>query len=506
MFDALVHEIERLDGDGLTFRATRPEPWTATIARLREEAGAAETLPAFGRVFRRLDATYPNLHSYSVLAFDLDATQLEGRVHLPFAFAPRAIDRGAGNPAFVITRAHDGYAARADAPHVGDEVVAINDRAIAEWVRENQIFCEFPLAEQCALELYDSFRVGLLFWERHEPLALTVRRGRESIRLAITRDDLAPREASSQRENCGVTAARYPGFNAAYSGQHACVFESVRHPGVAVLRIDSFAYRGHGEFHRVTEETDALFARYWREHAASVRRLVIDVIGNHGGDMPVGYYRLLFHAPFQEQYAAFHRIAELDTPRVADAMLWGNPSLALWRRALEADGTWQATPVGGFLPPVPQFCVDDTRDCREGRFEPYDHGFRGTVAVMTDPWCVSSCAGFVWELHDVLGRNARMFGLPDSGDTSYSRLTIAVSPDATAPNGVRVGIEAPSFAREPTGTTPPWIAQVVSVTRTVDAHGRVLSGVPQHIDEWISPSAGMDYEAYASAVFARAIR
>ena len=63
MFDAVVGSITRLDGDGLVFRSKRRESWDATVARLRREAEAAGSLTDFGRVFKRLDATYPNLHT-----------------------------------------------------------------------------------------------------------------------------------------------------------------------------------------------------------------------------------------------------------------------------------------------------------------------------------------------------------------------------------------------------------------------------------------------------------
>ncbi len=63
LFDQLVLDIERLDGDGLLARDTRPESWRETVARLRKSASEARTPLEYGHVFHRLRATYPNTHA-----------------------------------------------------------------------------------------------------------------------------------------------------------------------------------------------------------------------------------------------------------------------------------------------------------------------------------------------------------------------------------------------------------------------------------------------------------
>src|SRR5262249_3314692 len=158
-------------------------------------------------------------------------------------------------------------------------------------------------------------------------------------------------------DRCGVSRDRYPGFFLAWTGRHACVLESPAHPGVAVLRIRSFQYGPGRAPHSVAQETRELWEGYWSPRAAGVRTLVVDVIGNHGGEAPVEYYRLLFPRPFQEQYAQFRNFAELRTPSVLRDALWNNPALLRWHEALTGDGTWGRTPPGEFFPPVPQFCA-----------------------------------------------------------------------------------------------------------------------------------------------------
>ncbi|MGZ3733174.1 MAG: hypothetical protein ACXU9U_05500 [Parachlamydiaceae bacterium] len=67
MVASLKDEIDRIDGEGLLPRSNRPESWDKTIQRLKNEAATANTAYDLGRVFKRLDATYPNLHAKVLL-------------------------------------------------------------------------------------------------------------------------------------------------------------------------------------------------------------------------------------------------------------------------------------------------------------------------------------------------------------------------------------------------------------------------------------------------------
>ena len=83
LFDALVIEIERLDGDGLINRHTRPESWRQTTARLREAAATASSPIEYGQVFHRLRATYPNFHAGVSIAEPFRAAWMQSDAKLP---------------------------------------------------------------------------------------------------------------------------------------------------------------------------------------------------------------------------------------------------------------------------------------------------------------------------------------------------------------------------------------------------------------------------------------
>jgi hypothetical protein len=502
MFDAVASSIVRLDGDGLVFRAKRRESWEKTVARLRLEAEAATSLVDFGRVFKRLDATYPNLHTRVHLRRELDAVKSVGRVTFPLLLRPEKLDRG---PASSWRVAHvEPSIPLAGAPAVGDLVTAINGRRLSEWADENEVFCEFPLRMQCDADLWDNLRRELLSWERKQKLVVRLERAGSAWdwEVPVGNDTAGPPDPPTDRLPCGVTPARYPGFHPVYRGAHACLFESPKHPGVEVMRIDSFQYDEGDDTAWLGGETALLFDNYWEKNAARIRTLVVDVIGNHGGDAPIGYYNLLFTHPFQEQYVRFKRIAEFEREDLQKDLFWGDGGKMIWIDQLRKDGTLAAVPTNGLLPQVPQFCADKRRDCRETTWQPRRHAFRGDVRVLVDPLCISSCVGFVYELRRVLEPRATLFGLPDSGDSAFSRLAVLVSP--TVSGKVLVDV-APRKRATSVSSPEPWVRQLVSVTVSTDALGTTLSGEPQPVDVWVPRLFDDGDDAWASKVLRSAL-
>ena len=78
LFDRIVAEIERIDGDGLIFRNTRPESWRDTVTRLRKEASSASTSIDYGYVFHRLRGTNANFHAGVSIADAYRASWMKG--------------------------------------------------------------------------------------------------------------------------------------------------------------------------------------------------------------------------------------------------------------------------------------------------------------------------------------------------------------------------------------------------------------------------------------------
>lgn len=113
-------------------------------------------------------------------------------------------------------------------------------------------------------------------------------------------------------------------------------------------------------------------------------------------------------------------------------------------------------------------------------------------------WCVSSCVGFVYNIKYLLKERVKTYGIPDSGDSAYSRLTVFVSPKA------EITIGALKKAQK-TDQPEPWIRQVVSATRSTDKDGNILSGIPQAIDVWVPRIWSQNDDEWASSVFSKAL-
>jgi hypothetical protein len=490
----LSQEILRLDGEGLIPRVNRPESWESTMQRLAEEASEAKSLYELGLVFKRVDATYPNLHAKIVMIPELDERKTEGTVVFPISFFPVSAERKFTSSKFKINTRKD---SKSDFQS-GDELLSINSRPLQEWTDENFIFCKFPYREQCEIEFYDNFRKELSGWNRHQPLELKVRRGSEELTFAV-HPEVKPWSQDEEPTNlpCDVQPNRYKGFKLAYEGENLCAFESVQNPNVVALRIKSFVYQDV-PFAVLDGEVQIFWNNYWSKKSPKVKTLILDVIDNHGGQSPVPYYGLFYSQPYQEQYVQFKKIAEFERQDILESLFWGDKGKEIWFDSIKKDGTFSRAKNGDFFGQIPQFCANRKKDCREDLFQPRANGFKGQVKVLMNQWCVSSCVGFVSNIKDLLKERVKTYGIPDSGDSAYSRLTVFVSPEAEAAVGAMKKAQKPD---EPA----PWIRQIVSVTRSTDKDGKILSGIPQAIDVWVPRIWNQSDDEWASSVFNKAV-
>jgi hypothetical protein len=481
IFDAMQRQIERLDGATLQVRAARIEPWKLTMSRLRGEAVTAQSPAEWARVLSRVDNTYPNLHSYIEYGNAFGAT-LPGRVRLSVDFFAEV--SSTSKTEFKISSvAPDLDFVSDQRPHVGDRLIAINGRSMGAWRRENFVFCKFSLPMQCDNQLRNNFRAELLEWSRKEPLVYTLERAGIRWNISVPLIDATKRsQPDISALECANTPNRYAGFTLSYAGNRACVFESVSRPDVAILRITRFNYRKlspNASIKSVSEEVAAL--RPWWEEHSNWKHLIIDVIENGGGQPPIEYYQLLLPDAFQEQYVRLRKSVELEDPTLRRGIFWNSQGHEIWFRNLQEKGVYGATPMGGFLPPVPQFCAEDNRDCSEGRFTPYGHPFLGQVSILVEQFCISSCDGFVWQMADKLRGRVRLVGQPTAGDPAWSRLIIDVVPDAARPSFFKTTLR-------PLKTEPPAdrvYSQIVNISLDTDAQGNRLDGIPFSVDRFV---------------------
>lgn len=496
----LKNEIERLDGDGLLPRSKKSVSWNETIHRLSEDAANSHIPFQLGRVFKRIDATYTNLHSKVYLSTEYDEKKAEGAVSFPFMIAAEFIKPNQKTAKYFINKKLNSN----DQLQNGDEVLSINQKSISDWLEENFIFCKFPLKEQCDIEFFDNFRNELLSWNRHNPLFFEIRRKSKKLSVSILpeiKQNMVENEQKNNKFPCDVTPTRYQGFHLVYEGQNLCAFESNINKNVVALRIKSFQYQDV-PFAVLDGEVQIFWQNYWRTKAKTVSNLIIDVIDNVGGQSPIPYYALFYHKPYQEQFVQFKKINEFERKDIFESLLWGDKGKEIWFENMKHEGVFSKSTENQFLSPIPQFCSSPKKDCREGLFLPIENNFKGEVKLLMNHWCISSCVGFVYNIKDLLKQRVTTYGIPDSGDSTYSRLTLAINNIPN--NNYEIKVAPLKKAKNPDDSVS-FVRQVVSVTRSTDKDGNLLSGNPQHIDHWVPRKWNQSDDEWASEVFKKAI-
>lgn len=280
------------------------------------------------------------------------------------------------------------------------------------------------------------------------------------------------------------------------------MYESKSRPDQVVMRIKSFGYSPEGSINYLDAEVDFFFANYWKKKSGSVKTVIFDIIENYGGDSPVPYYAVFTHKPFQEMYTEFKKIKEFENKDIKESFFWNSKAKEIWLNDIKTKGLFDKTKEGDFLPPVAQFCADRDKNCNEGQFQPRKHNFNGKIKIMVDQWCISSCVGFIENMVRLFKGRVQTYGHYDSGDSAYSRVTVAGS----IINGkVETILQPMKKARNP-DQPEPWVRQVVSVTRSTDEKGEILSGKPQKIDYWVPRKWNQTDEQWVQDVFGVAVK
>jgi hypothetical protein len=517
IFDKVASEIERIDGEGLPARRNRPVSWKATLAKLRSQARNAESKIDFGQVFRRLDATYPNLHAQVTLADNYDIAAGRLRPKIAFRFGAEFIGSTPSEVKYKISSI-DGELTKeireVVRPALGDNLVAINGKAMAIWSDENFLYCKFPLRQQCEANIFDHFRKGFLSWDWRSPLIYTLERNGRTWDVIVPVEIPKPGASSAATQSlkvegdCPDKPDRYPGFKPVYRGLNICAFESDQDSNVSVLRIASFRYRelpNNSTIQSLKDEVELFYEQYWKHKAPTTKKLIIDLIDNRGGDSPIAWYQLFYTKPFQEEYVQFKKLAELNDDQIRRDLFYEDHAKEIWFNNLKKLPSYQKMKLGSFLPTIPQFCARNDQSCDIGLFEPRKHGFTGDVRLLVNEHCVSTCTGFVWSMKDQLGKRVKLVGFPDSGDSCYSRLFIDVYLDSSNSSGFRIQVSPRQGGTRQNLPDGAILRQQVTATRSTDSRGKIISAIPTKVDVLIPYRYRYYDDSWESLVFKAAV-
>lgn len=491
---ALRNEMIRLDGEGLLSRKDRPETFVETTDKLVKQTLANQSLNDFFNSFQKLSATYTNLHSRAIFS-----NKVNQQIDLPW-YKRQSIwlfaEVDQNDVKMRIDHIEDPSLANISE---GDEIVAINGRSIQSWLSENFLFCKYALKIQCHRQFESNLLSLNLSWKGDTDLIYTVKHQDQKIDVKLTfSEDTTTRDPLRKRCDWNESK-RYKGFKRIHLGFFACLYEKEDNPEVALLRIASFQYNRNQDpmnpFKSIYEEVEAL-EKIWIPKSANYKHLIIDVLNNHGGNLPVPYYQILFKGKFQEQYVQFKKTPEFEDKRLRDAILWGDSSHELQFQKYLNNGFWQSLEYGDFTLPEPMFCADSNKPCSETSFEAKEHDFSGQVYIMLNEECVSSCDGFTWAMKTKL--NAKLYGFYQAADAAYSRLRIDAVLDSNHENGFKIIINP---ERAPLDSNF-IVGQTIAVSRATDANGNVFNGHPLELEELVPYRFG---EFYPSVVLEKVL-
>jgi len=493
MVVAIRDEMIRLDGEGLLVRANRPESFERTTGLLAVEALKNKTTADFYQTFTKLNATYPNLHAKVTFpGAVVDEVKTSGLDIEGWPNVSLMTEVLAPTKTRVVIQATEVKDHPEWAKWEGAEVVAINHKAIKSVLDENFIFCKRALRAQCDRELANNLLSGALFW-KGGPLTYSVKLKGETKDLSVAYKTAPVDEDPYLKHQCNWKwEKRYPGFELAYRGYFACLFQKIGDPSVVLLRVSSFQYHRRNKvdpkssIQDVKDEVEGL-KKVWIPRSAQTKNLILDLIDNSGGNETMGYYQLFFHKPFLEQYAEFKKTSEMDDPILRKAMFWDSSAQELWFQEQIKNRNWLKLKEGEFSKPVPQFCADEKHPCGETLFQPFDHQFNGKISIMINDHCVSSCDGVVWMLHEKL--NAQLYGFSHAADYAYSRLRIDAVRDDRTLDGfvVRVSPQQASFPADVI------VSEDVAVSLSTDEKGKVVSGKPLSLKKFVPIVFNSDY-------------
>lgn len=496
LFDEYLKEVNRLDGDGLLPRKNRKLSWNELSAKLRTDLSHSQTKMDIGRVFVRLDAAYTNLHAHIRVSPEYDFTS-EGRPMVAASFQPELINEDGSVPKYLIANVRKEFFIHLEPdkrPQKGDELIAINHKPIKKWSDENFEFCKFPLKSQCEYDLWDNFRKGNLSWYRRQPLVYTIKRENKKFDVQIPIFANLENKTSASRSDdkptpCGPEPEKYPNFEMVYQGYHACVYENKNMPDTAILKIKSFRYKKGevvNEIDHVSKEVERFAKTYWDKKSQKIKLLVIDVIENYGGDIVADWSAQFLDQAFQDQWVQFKKTKELENSEWRKDAFYDDKGKYRVYDKLKASDQWQQIKDGDFIPPMPQFCYSNSGDCLTEKFPVQKDSYKGKIVILTDPWCISSCVGFVWTLKHYLKDRVQFAGVPDSGDSTYSRTYLEGSLlDGEKDFKLAIYPRPPQSKAE---VSPGALFRAaISTSRSTDEDGNVISGVPMKMDYFISP-------------------
>lgn len=477
LFDETIQEVKRVDGDVLPSRNKKSPTFDESVLELRNMLQKnTNDLGKIGQIFKYLDATYIGGHSRLGLGKCL---KTNSKKYENFTIRPIINNIESSDTKFVVGRIYN----KDSAVKKGDQIVKIYGKSIDEIRNINNVFCkDYSLLVQCDLTLGLNLFLGYLPLNLSNPkIPIELKRGTSTYHTHLfsmvkpknIHDSIVKKNKNSF---CKDWNSNLPSYHLIHESQDICLFENISKK-LAVLKIRHFS----------DPELEAeQLQNIWDKKSGNWKGLAIDLVDNHGGDIPAPLARFLLDQPFQDQWVRHKRIREFDDPTFrAQGIVYISSKEVIFRH-IDVWNPKKGIPIGEFLPSIPQFCIGGNVgvSCIKDKLEPRKNSFKGNMTILVNHNCASSCNGFAWILKEHRKNKPYFIGMPDSGDNTYDRAVISVNLDPTHKKGYSLKV-IPSKLRRNLENANNIFNFTVSISKTTDENGKNLSMTPLELDKFI---------------------
>ena len=255
---------------------------------------------------------------------------------------------------------------------------------------------------------------------------------------------------------------------------------------VALIKIKNFKYKNSNYSIACVESADdstmCADVQKVKEGLSSICKkvnyLIIDLQDNFGGHENSPFLKAFSPNAFYDLRVQYRKIALLEDDDLRMYLNYGSERAEKWYHAIRANGIWDQTNDGEFLPARADFCQGDTA-CSLKPIQPSDglcSGFE-KIIVLVNEGTASSADDFAYRMKEQ--DNVLVAGQPQSADLTYSLITLFYYLDK---NGAVKKKFIGNWQDTDNIEGVPLLKFDIPYSRTVNKNGEMLQGNPLKLD------------------------
>lgn len=461
-YNLLKNEVQRVDAEGILVRnQNKKVNWKSFLSYVAPKFDNIKTWEGLGQAFNSFADGFVNSHShfkyYKVET--PDSLRINRRIYFEYP-----------NLKFYDVTSQDTIS------QLGGVDI------LARFKHFSNYECPYNNDQACAWSFLKKLSRGNLLVNGVRPNIITLQKDSGSYNLKLTYSKQSKEEVklSTNKEIC--TNLKYDNFQLIYSGINSCLLLK---GNTALIRLTSFHYPGKYKHQNIycnepvvpnsmCEDVNALLDKL---HSLSPNNIIFDLSFNGGGQENTPFIAALLSRSFKDLKVRYKKTVELEDTTLRSFLFYGLNSAESWFTNLVSNGTYQALAYGEYLPMRPNFCRG-TNLCDDVAISPRDDAYSdANFYILVNGACASSCDDFTWRM--VKYANAKVVGLPQMADATYSRLKIAIF----YKNGKFIARSYGQAQKITINQGEDLIAEaIIPQSATVNEAGQLMTGKPTPLD------------------------